>query len=306
METEILIVNKLEDSKPENSVSKFFMFGFVDRHSYGIFGECYSQPESFLKSALTEVSIYSDDELFEKDYDHENMSKGQRSLDLLYSTLNSISPDLSIEIPPKDSVADWLLKWDMILKWGSYNFPIQVKSSLVGVGKDIQRSRKFSEKHMDCPSLSVSPYAKLKIRDLNQLRYSMLQDDLEGFFDRQIEYYEHSMPLYIWIDTKNKSNIQVTIHSLIEKFSGAFNLNCDIETSQKKAYEIYQERVSNNSSKNPIDSEKEATREARLERIRRRASERANRPLVQNQSIQDNRTNDKQDLKFVKLNKNTE
>jgi hypothetical protein len=180
--------------------------GDIEADTYGIFGPCVSQAKSCIDELTDE---------FVNDYDQEAPSHevGQHSVDVVVSALQAI-PGCSVEQTPHWSAADIEWKWDLILRFREYCFPIQVKSSLDGVEEcqslfenvvytRLYELEKRLNKSYEARVKNLSRKLELSRGEREQQEINQQIEDLEekrdGILEEAETEYELREPLYIWV-----------------------------------------------------------------------------------------------------------
>ena len=111
--------------KEEKKSDRLILSGKINLPYVGIRGKCYSQPPDFVGKVIKEtLGIYTN-----KSRSHDY---GEKTVDIVCFALNAL-PGVTASQTPWNSVADVGLRWDLIINWQEYIFPIQIKSSPKGM-----------------------------------------------------------------------------------------------------------------------------------------------------------------------------
>jgi hypothetical protein len=231
---------KKESLSLEISDERLKIVAKINSDTYGIFGRCLSQDTSSIDSLTSE---------FLKEYPQNTIEheRGQHSIDVVISALQAI-PECSVEQTPPWSSADIKWKWDLILKYREYNFPIQVKSSL----KSIQKCRSMFQKtvqestgrtrneyrskldNLQNKLQHLTPKTSQYATILNQRRkiVKLYKEEVKASLEARFKH-ESKEPLYVWVswDTDGVLNI-------LSVFCSLFNVDIteDIQTSAISHY----------------------------------------------------------------------
>jgi len=97
--------------------------GKIDEDEYGIFRNCYSQPQDFVDLLCEQSSgtFY--------DFNTPEHEIGQWTVDIVLCALN-VLPKIKAWQTPHNSEADVKWKWDLIIDHEDYLYPVQIKSCL--------------------------------------------------------------------------------------------------------------------------------------------------------------------------------
>ncbi|MHC5862011.1 hypothetical protein, partial [Nostoc sp.] len=108
--------------------------GQIDKDEYGIFGNCYSQPQDFVDLLCEQTSgtFYDINTL-----EHEI---GQWTVDILLCALN-VLPKIKAWQTRHNSNTDVKWKWDVIIEHEGCLYPVQVKSGLDAIKECKQKFR---------------------------------------------------------------------------------------------------------------------------------------------------------------------
>lgn len=224
----------------QDNKNRFLLSGKIDRNLYGVRGKCYSQSPEFVGSMCNEfLGGYL---VTSKNHQH-----GQKTVDVICFALNAL-PGITAAQTPSESVADVGLRWDVIIKWNDCYFPIQVKSSFLGIEKALETG-------------NIGNYAQEKIEKIiiheeqlyeweNKFLERAGKDSPEERANKKAYYqsrrenslhirskYRQSEPLYIWAD-QNKETIQL----LVELFANTFKIDNNIKQYQEQAIAAYLEK----------------------------------------------------------------
>jgi hypothetical protein len=214
--------------------------GYLDRGIFGVNGFCISQPYDFIRNVVLSdpLKIYS---LEESQYKY-----GQKTVDLIRISINSI-PDLEAIPTDPNSMADVGLRWDMILIFKkTYFFPIQIKTSSLGVSNALKEGRlgshaytqiehirerilEFNDKYLDKLAETVSQTRKKRLETIQQ--------EENAKFIKRAENYNQSMPLYIWAN-QNPENISYIINLFVNTFKINTDTNILINSATNEFKEI--------------------------------------------------------------------
>jgi hypothetical protein len=240
----------------------------------GIIGELYPQEKDFVDGHLNSIIGYYDADTKEHEY-------GQLTVDLVISALKNF-PDFSVRQTPMNSVADIVLKWDLLLEINSLIYPIQVKSDMASA---INAYNTYDEQIIDHMEKRIEFETQIWGSNINRVRINPHTDDI--YKEEQIEkieqkyhinkitdQYEESKPLYIW-----SSHEPENISKIMDTFADTFKLNVDLTSIKNKSILEYQAKKKIFDDKKKIsDNEVKSLREnIRREGINRATERRRKR-----------------------------
>jgi hypothetical protein len=219
--------------------------GKRDKDEYGIFGNCYSQPQDFV-----DLLCKKDSGTFYQNNTPEH-EIGQLTVDIVLSALN-VLPKVKAWQTPHNSDADVKWKWDVIIEHEGYLYPVQIKSGLDAIEEcqekfddnleaeeDKLDSKKdkiendydnYIERYMQHNRLTsrkdANIVAKIKQRDKEIEKLNIL-----------LKNFKKAKPLYIWT-----ARDEDTIKDLVGVFSKLFSVRGDVLELQTQAVKSYQNK----------------------------------------------------------------
>ena len=222
--------------------------GQIDEEEYGLFGDCYSQPQDFVDLLCEQTSgtFY--------DIHTPEHEVGQWTVDIVLCALN-VLPKVKAWQTPHNSDADVKWKWDVIIEHEGYLYPVQIKSSLdaikeckqkfrenLGIVKEKISERKYKikeiydnqiQRYKESNKLKSSKDANIvgKIKRKNQ-EIEKLNNLLDNFIKAR--------PLYIWTARDEDS-----IKALVGVFSKLFLVPSDVLELQAQAVKQYHNKYKN-------------------------------------------------------------
>jgi hypothetical protein len=221
----------------QDDKNRFLLSGRIDRNLYGVRGKCYSQSPEFVGSMCNEfLGGYS---VTSKNYQH-----GQKTVDVICCALNTL-PGITAAQTPSDSVADVGLRWDVIIQWNDCYFPIQVKSSFLGIEKALETGNlgNYAQEKIEKISIHDDQLYELENKFLERAGKDSPEEraNKKAYYQSRRENslhirskYRQSEPLYIWAD-QNKETVQL----LVELFANTFKIDNNIKQYQEQAIAAY-------------------------------------------------------------------
>ncbi len=247
LESESLVPSLIELSKSagclelyQDDKNRFLISGRIDRNLYGVRGKCYSQSPEFVGSMCKEfLGGYC---VTTKNHQH-----GQKTVDVICCALNAL-PGITAAQTPSDSIADVGLRWDVIIQWNDCYFPIQVKSSLIGIKKALETGNlgKYAQEKIQKISIHDDKRYELEKRFLETAGKNSLEEreKKKAYYQSRREnrlyiksMYKQSEPLYIWVD-QNREAVKL----LVELFANTFKIDKNIRQYQEQAVAAYLEK----------------------------------------------------------------
>jgi hypothetical protein len=221
----------------QDAKNRFVLSGRIDRNLYGIRGKCYSQSPEFVGSMCNEfLGGY-----LETSSNHEH---GQKTVDVICCALNAL-PGITAAQTPSDSVADVGLRWDVIIQWNDCYFPIQVKSSFIGIEKALETGNlgNYAQEKIDKLCLQSYELGEKYIKKASKYSQQEMAHHKAYIKSRQeniselMRKYSQTTPLYIWAG-QNKETIQL----LVELFANTFKIDNNIKEYKEQAVAAYLEK----------------------------------------------------------------
>ncbi|MEA5602441.1 hypothetical protein [Nostoc sp. UHCC 0252] len=221
----------------QDAKNRFVLSGRIDRNLYGVRGKCYSQSPEFVGSMCNEfLGGY-----LETSSNHEH---GQKTVDVICCALNAL-PGITAAQTPSDSVADVGLRWDVIIQWNDCYFPIQVKSSFIGIEKALETGNlgNYAQEKIEKISIHDNKLYESEQRFIeragkdspeeraNKKAYYQSRRENRSHISHQ---YVQSAPLYIWAG-QNKETVKL----LVELFANTFKIDNNIKQYQEQAVAAY-------------------------------------------------------------------
>ncbi|MFM2062168.1 MAG: hypothetical protein RLZZ507_1838 [Cyanobacteriota bacterium] len=273
LESESLVTSLIELSKSagclelyQDDKNRFLLSGRIDRNLYGVRGKCYSQSPEFVGSMCKEfLGGYC---VTTKNHQH-----GQKTVDVICCALNAL-PGITAAQTPSDSIADVGLRWDVIIQWNDCYFPIQVKSSLIGIKKALETSNlgKYAQEKIEKISIYDDKRYELEQRFLERTGKNSPEEreNKKAYYQSRREnrlyikgMYTQSEPLYIWVN-QNRESLKL----LVELFAKTFKIDNNIKEYQEQAIAAYLEKY-------PKEKSPSEKRQERLNKINEQKKEQA-------------------------------
>ncbi|BCL33947.1 hypothetical protein [Nostoc sp. MS1] len=224
----------------QDDKNRFLLSGRIDRNLYGVRGKCYSQSPEFVGSMCNEfLGGYS---VTSKNHQH-----GQKTVDVICCALNAL-PGITAAQTPSDSVADVGLRWDVIIQWNDCYFPIQVKSSFIGIEKALDTGNlgNYAQEKIEKISIHDDKLYDLENKFIERAGKDSPEEreNKKAYYQSRRENRSHiirkyiqSSPLYIWA-AQNKETVQL----LVELFANTFKIDNNIKQYQEQAIAVYLEK----------------------------------------------------------------
>ncbi|MCE2717975.1 MAG: hypothetical protein ACK5RY_18285 [Dolichospermum sp.] len=247
----------------QDAKNRFVLSGRIDRNLYGVRGKCYSQSPEFVGSMCNEfLGGY-----LETSSNHEH---GQKTVDVICCALNAL-PGITAAQTPSDSVADVGLRWDVIIQWNDCYFPIQVKSSFIGIEKALETGKlgNYAQEKIDKLYFQSDKLAAEYIKKASKYSQQEMTHQKAYIKSRQeniselMRQYSQTTPLYIWAG-QNKETIQL----LVELFANTFKIDNNIKEYKEQAVAAYLEKY-------PKEKSPSEKRQERLNKINEQKKEQA-------------------------------
>ncbi|AVZ31333.1 hypothetical protein [Nodularia spumigena] len=250
----------------QDAKNRFVISGRIDRNLYGVWGKCYSQSPEFVGSMCNEfLGGY-----LETSSNHEH---GQKTVDVICCALNAL-PGITAAQTPSDSVADVGLRWDVIIKWNDCYFPIQVKSSFIGIEKALETGNlgNYAQEKIEKISTHDNKLYESEQRFIERAGKDSPEEraNKKAYYQSRRENRSHirhqyvqSAPIYIWAG-QNKETIQL----LVELFANTFKIDNNIKQYQEQAVAAYLEKY-------PKEKSPSEKRQERLNKINEQKKEQA-------------------------------
>jgi len=208
----------------------FLLSGKIKRDSYGVIGQCHSQDADFVGDMCKgDLGNY-----FDETDDHKC---GQQTVDIVCCAINSL-PGLIASPTPFSSIADVGLRWDVILEWNNYYFPLQIKSSFQGIQEAMKKGSLglYAREMLHLASIPIHKLQEMKSKQKNIDNYlrEVERQTKKLHQSRDIETtitnYRKSTPIYIWAN----HDIQA-LHLLVNLFANTFKIDHNLEQYQEQA-----------------------------------------------------------------------
>jgi hypothetical protein len=173
-----------------------------------------------------------------------NHEHGQKTVDVICCALNAL-PGITAAQTPSDSVADVGLRWDVIIQWNDCYFPIQVKSSFIGIEKALETGNlgNYAQEKIDKLCLQSYELGEKYIKKASKYSQQEMAHHKAYIKSRQeniselMRKYSQTTPLYIWAG-QNKETIQL----LVELFANTFKIDNNIKEYKEQAVAAYLEK----------------------------------------------------------------
>ncbi|AVH68332.1 hypothetical protein [Nostoc sp. 'Peltigera membranacea cyanobiont' N6] len=216
--------------------------GTIDHDEYGIFGNCYSQPEDFVKLLCEQSSAT----FFDTNTPEHEL--GQFTVDIILCALN-VLPNIKAWQTPPNSAADVKWKWDLIIEHECYLYPVQVKSSLdaikecknkfretlgIAIEKLGDRRENIRERYQNTIDNYIERNRLTSRKDANIVAKIKKRDQELKQLNDQLDNYKKASPLYIWA-ARDEDTIKALVRIFVKLFSISENV-LELEAQSLKQY----------------------------------------------------------------------
>ena len=222
--------------------------GQIDKDEYGIFGNCYSQPQDFVDLLCEQTSgtFYDINTLEHK--------IGQWTVDLLLCALN-VLPKIKAWQTRHNSNADVKWKWDVIIEHEGCLYPVQVKSGLDAIKECKQKFRETLDEEIEnlCDrkesilekyDKEIETYMKrnrlTSRKDANIVAKTKKRDQELEKLNNLRDNYKKASPLYIWA-----ARDEDTIKALVRIFAQLFSVSSNVSELEGQALKEYKKKYRN-------------------------------------------------------------
>ncbi len=222
--------------------------GQIDKDEYGIFGNCYSQPQDFVDLLCEQTSgtFY--------DINTPEHEIGQWTVDILLCALNAL-PKIKAWQTPHNSNADVKWKWDVIIEHEGYLYPVQVKSGLDAIkeckqkfretlGEAIEKLGDRKESILEKYDKEIDSYMKrnrlTSRKDANIVAKTKKRDQELEQLNNLRDNYKKASPLYIWA-----ARDEDTIKALVRIFAQLFSVSSNVSELEGQALKEYKNKYRN-------------------------------------------------------------
>lgn len=208
------------------------------RPNFAILGSCIPQDQKLVDGLCNHGAgtNYSQDT--------KQVESGQRTMDIIRSALDSLPGLKTLQTPP-NSKADVVWKWDLILEYGEYLYPIQVKSGvddireceealsdkIEEISEEIDDIQKFYENKIE----SIMDNNDWETRE-NKYCYPLEKECNEKVspLKERLENRKSRLPLFVWA-----AEDEETVVDLVRAFAQLFSVQGDLITFETIAVKEY-------------------------------------------------------------------
>ena len=209
----------------------------INQERFGVFGKCFSQPKEFVERLCNNSTRtrYRNDSLQHR--------IGQETVDTVLAALNSL-PDVKAWQTFNNSVADVCWKWDVLIEHQNHIYPVQIKSSLIGISECQENFRQHLEDEFIKLNNKYEDIEQKYDEKINRLinRYGDNLNSNHGYIaltenkNQKLEninklalVYQQAEPLYIWTTRSTESK-----ENLANIFSKLFNTKSNLKLERKR------------------------------------------------------------------------